>query len=108
VSEFPGVPRFPVDAYQVVRQDNAGHALTGSYGHFEWVPFDLIRNRADQHQAGLRVVCFGAQHQCRASPSLLAAGLRVEGQPDEIAGARQKDGAYQDSLPCGRPQSVSR
>jgi hypothetical protein len=34
--------------------------------------------------------------------------LRVERQPDNIAGLRYKGGPHQDSSPRGGPQSVSR
>jgi hypothetical protein len=34
--------------------------------------------------------------------------LRVERQPNEVAGLRCVGRAHQDSSPCGGPQSVSR
>jgi hypothetical protein len=73
--------------------------LAGGNGNFEWVPFRLIRDGACQRQAGFRVVYSRCQHQCRAPPRLLAAGLRVERQPDKITGLRYKGGPHQDSSP---------
>ncbi len=68
-------------------------------------PFALIRDRANQRGAGSRIICSRTQHQRRPPARLLSAGLRIECQPNKIAGLRYI--THQDSLPCGFPQSVS-
>src|SRR5437016_7496232 len=105
---FFGAARFPINALYVVGEDYASCAMTGGNGHFEWVSFRLIRNRAYQRQEGFRVVQSRTQHQYGTPSGLLPAGLRIERQPDEITGLWYVRDLHQDSLPFGCPQCVSR
>jgi len=38
----------PVDAFQVIHKDNSGYTAAGGNGHFEWVSFSLVCDRACQ------------------------------------------------------------
>ena len=99
---------FPIHAPYVIGENYSRRAMIGRDGHFKRVSFHLIRDGTNQCQTGFCVVYPRTQHQRRAASCLLAAGLRAKRQPDQIAPLWHVGGAHQDSLPCGKPQSVSR
>jgi hypothetical protein len=74
-----GAANFPIDALDVIGQNYPGCAMANRNGDLEWVSLRLIRDWANECQAGSDVVDARAQHERRAPPRLFATGLGIEG-----------------------------
>lgn len=100
-------PSLPVEILNVVRKDDAGDRSAGGQRDLERVTLHLTGDRTGDREAGLRIVGARGQDQCRPSSALLMPGVRIEGQPDEIAGVRNVRAGYHTSWPTRVPQSLS-
>ena len=96
----------PIQAPDLIREDDPV-ALAGERD-LEGIAFGLGRHRAADYQAGLAVVRGGAQDEGRAMARLLVPCLRIELQPDDVAGFGNKArGHYQTSRPTAAPIGIS-
>jgi hypothetical protein len=92
----------------MVREDDTGDRAVGRQGDFKRVTLHLADNGAGDRKACLRIVKARRQNQRRAPAALFVSSLRVEREPDEIAGIGHVGPGYQSSRPTGVvPQSVS-
>jgi hypothetical protein len=91
----------------VLRVSRPVHSKRCGETYFKRVPLRLAGHRTDQRKSGFLAVKLRTQHQCRTAAGLLASGLRVEREPDQIPGVGDVPGRHHDSLPAGGPQFVS-
>src|SRR5689334_7029999 len=92
----------------VVSENHTADGAAGGQGDLERIAFHLARYRTGDRQTGFGVVRARRDDERRPTPTLLVTGLRIEGQPDQIAGVRDVPSGYHTSSPAGVPQSVSR
>lgn len=76
-------------------------------GNLERVALHVTRNRARNSQTSFCVVATRREDEGRTPPALLVTGLRIEGQPDEIASVWHVRASYHTSSPTRGPQSLS-
>ena len=74
-----GAPLFPVQAFQMVGQDDADDAVRACHRNFEWIPFGVAGDGACHCELGPCVVHTGRQDQGWAATALFAASLGIEG-----------------------------
>jgi len=92
----------------MVRKDDASDRAVGRQGDFKRVTLHLAGNRAGDRKACLGIVKARRQDQRRPPAALFMPSLRVEREPDEIAGIGHVGPGYHNSRPTGVvPQSLS-
>lgn len=74
----------------MVSQHYAGDCWTGRQPDLERIALHLTRDRTDEGKPGTAVVGGWRQHEGRTTTSLLATGLGIERQPDQIATVRNE------------------
>src|SRR3954465_2333990 len=82
------LPGAPVEALHLVGQDHARDGMSLRDLHLEGISLDLARDRTQQRQAHFRVVALRGEDESRAPAGLLMAGLRVEGDSDDVTAVR--------------------
>src|SRR5262249_59286133 len=80
----PRASLMPIETLHLIRKR---HALARQRD-LKRIAFDLTGNRAADHQIRSTIVRGGTENNCRAMTGLLAAGLRVEADPDDVSGIR--------------------
>jgi hypothetical protein len=92
----------------MVRKDDASDRAVGRQRDFKGITLHLAGNRAGDREARLGIVKARRQDQRRPPAALFMPSLRVEREPDEIAGIGHVGPGYHSSRPTGVvPQSVS-
>src|SRR5207249_1331792 len=75
----------PVEAFDLVAQDNSAHRQSWRQRCFEWIPFDLICHGTEECKAGFLIVAFRRKHDGWTASGLFVARLWVEMQPDDVS-----------------------
>jgi acetylornithine deacetylase/succinyl-diaminopimelate desuccinylase-like protein len=78
------VPFLPIQALHVIDQDCAFDPAAGRYEYLEHPSFHFGRDRTHDGETGRRVEDARRKNERRTASSLLVAGLRVEGEPDQV------------------------
>jgi hypothetical protein len=92
----------------MVAKDHAGDLRSYRHHNFKRIAFCMACNRAHDRQTGLLVVSARRKNYCESSACLLAASLRREIQPNQVACLWYIFACHHNSLPTGSPQSVFR
>ena len=100
-------PSLPVEILDVVGEDHAGDLTDGRQWNLEWITFHQTRDGAGDCQSCFRVVSARREDQRRAPTALLVTCLRIERQPNQIAGIRDIRASYHASWPTAVPQALS-
>ena len=100
--------RPPIQALDLIGQDNAGDRQAVGNADFPWIAFDLAGHRAEQRQADFRVIRFRRKNDGGPPAGLLMAGLRKERHPNGVAAPGDIwIPLYHGSFPTGLPVSHS-
>ena len=102
-----GSPSLPIEILHVIRENDPGDPAAGRQRHFERVSLHVTGNRAGNDEPSFRIVGARREDQSGTPPALLVTSLRIERQPDQIAGVRHVRASYHTSSPTGLPQSLS-
>src|SRR5438445_4908387 len=103
-----GMPRPPVQALHLIRQDDADNGETFGDRNFERISLDATGDRATQGQANPAVVRRWGQHKRWTTPGLLVSSLWREREPDDVATMRDIAAwHYHASRPTAGPVRVS-
>src|SRR5436309_15130238 len=104
----PRFSRSPVEASQLVRENDPRHLQTTRQGDLERIALHLGRYWTAQRQTNTTVVGNWRDNQRRTMPRLLVTGLWIELKPDQITSARNIGGRhYHASRPTASPVAVS-
>src|SRR5262245_6736731 len=98
-------PSIPVQVLHVVGEHDAPHLAIVWQFDLKGISLRVSRDRTRNRKACLRVVRARREDQRWPTPALLVAGLRIEREPDEIAGIGDVAAGYHASSPSGPPQS---
>jgi hypothetical protein len=101
------LPLTPVEAFQMICEDDSADPLPGGQNDFEGIPFWAASYGAYDCEVCFLVVCARSEDKSGPASRLLTTRLRCKIQPDEIARVRHVAARYHNSLPTGSPQSVS-
>ena len=97
----------PIQAFDLICKDYAGHGTTGRKRHLERVALHPRCDRTEEGQSGLPVVEAGTQRQRRTASGLLMSRLGGEREPDDVATVGSMRGRYHASSPTAGPVSTS-
>ena len=100
-------PRLPIEVLDVIGENDPRDLPARRQRYFERVALHVTGNRACNGKARFGVVAARREDQSRTPTALLMTGLRIERQPDQIAGVWYVCAGYHASSPTGVPQSLS-
>lgn len=103
-----GAPLTPVEALEMIGEHGARDRSGCRQLHFERVALDVRRDRAGDGQMRPFVVGPRRENERRPPPPLLVPGLRIERQPDKVAGVGNVRWFHHDSFPVGAPSLFRR
>jgi hypothetical protein len=87
------IPRLPIQALQLIREDHARDFEPLGNHHFERIALDLIRDRSKDSEFGSAVVDRSLEDERWPAAGLLVTGAGIEIDRDKFAAIRNPTGA---------------
>ncbi len=97
----------PIHAFHMIGEDRTLYWETVRQPNLERIALVLAGDWTQDRQSRLGVVCGWRKHQRWPATSLFPPGLRIKGEPYEIAPVGSPGETYHTSFPTGWPQSVA-
>ena len=97
----------PVQRFHLIRKHDTGEIGTAAKSDFERVALDARRYRTHERKRRLRVVRRCREYERRPLSALLAAGLGIKIDPNDVPDVGNVLRAYQASLPSAAPVDTS-
>src|SRR5690606_18816565 len=98
--------RPPVDAFNLVVENDTRYGVSRRQGNFERVTFLLACHWTQQREPHFTVVTLGRENHCRAQACLFVPGTWIQRDPHHVT-ASGAVGTHQISRPRGLPVSIS-